>query len=84
MNLGTVLQQNFGGAERIILCVPREMCSFITIKIVDKRTDVQQTLKKRGAISHRGIMNERLLIRASRVTHAPELDFVVKFVSRLH
>jgi hypothetical protein len=34
INLSTVLQQNFGGAERAILCGPRERCSFIMIKIV--------------------------------------------------
>jgi hypothetical protein len=40
-NFGTVLQENFGGAERTILCGPGERYSFIMTKIVDDSTDVQ-------------------------------------------
>jgi hypothetical protein len=41
-------------------------------------------VKKRGAVSHRGIMNQRLLIRASGVKYAPELDLVVCFIEVIH
>jgi hypothetical protein len=54
------------------------------IKIVDKSTDVQQILKKCGAISHCSEMDERLFIWASRVAYTPELDLVVCFIEVIH
>ncbi|KAJ5976626.1 hypothetical protein N7481_010333 [Penicillium waksmanii] len=42
-----------------------------------------QTLKKLSAISHRGEMDEGLLIRASGITYAPKLHLVLCFIKAL-